>query len=83
MFLFRKIGVCFQESYPYKSPSVGFLTKIFHPNVDESSGSICLDVINQSWSPMYDLLNIFEQVTQFLKTNFLVFATTDVISESS
>lgn len=27
---------------------------------DERSGSVCLDVINQSWSPMYDLKNIFD-----------------------
>lgn len=26
----------------------------------ERSGSVCLDVINQTWSPMYDMLNIFE-----------------------
>lgn len=25
-----------------------------------SSGSVCLDVINQTWSPMYDMINIFE-----------------------
>jgi ubiquitin-conjugating enzyme E2 H len=24
------------------------------------SGSVCLDVINQTWSPMYEMINIFE-----------------------
>lgn len=24
------------------------------------SGSVCLDVINQTWSPMYEMVNIFD-----------------------
>ena len=27
--------------------------------MDEASGSVCLDVINQAWSPMFDLVNVF------------------------
>ena len=55
-----EVMVSFPEEYPWKSPSVGFRNSIYHPNIDLKSGSICLNVLNSNWSPIYTLSHIFD-----------------------
>lgn len=52
--------------YPFKSPSVGFVQNIMHPNVDFASGSICLDALNAKWSPCFTIRHVVESILPYL-----------------
>lgn len=54
-----KVHIHVSKDYPYTSPSVGFIDKIYHPNIDLSSGSVCLNTLNETWTPIYNLSHIY------------------------
>lgn len=55
----------FDEEYPNKAPSVKFVSKMFHPNV-YNSGELCLDILQNRWSPTYDVAAILTSVQSLL-----------------
>ncbi|ORX46430.1 ubiquitin-conjugating enzyme [Piromyces finnis] len=60
-----KLTLQFEEAYPTKPPKVQFVSKMFHPNV-YSNGNLCLDILQNRWSPSYDVAAILTSIQSLL-----------------
>lgn len=60
-----KLSLEFPNSYPYAAPIVKFVTPCFHPNVD-TGGNICLDILKDKWSALYDVRTILLSIQSLL-----------------
>ncbi|XP_024300960.1 deoxynucleotidyltransferase terminal-interacting protein 1 isoform X3 [Oncorhynchus tshawytscha] len=60
-----KLSLEFPSGYPYKAPRVKFITPCFHPNVDDQ-GFICLDILKDKWSALYDVRSILLSIQSLL-----------------
>lgn len=54
----------FEEQYPNKPPGVKFISQMFHPNV-YGTGELCLDILQNRWSPTYDVAAILTSIQRF------------------
>ncbi|KAH6801187.1 ubiquiting-conjugating enzyme 2 [Perilla frutescens var. hirtella] len=60
-----KLTLQFSEDYPNKPPTVRFVSRMFHPNI-YADGSICLDILQNQWSPIYDVAAILTSIQSLL-----------------
>merc|ERR1712070_426957 len=60
-----KLSFKFPTSYPYEAPQVTFSTPCFHPNVDQY-GNICLDILKEKWSAVYNTRTILISIQSLL-----------------
>ena len=60
-----KLEMKFSEEYPNKPPKVTMKTKVFHPNF-YANGDICIDILKDQWSPIYDIKSILTSIQSLL-----------------
>lgn len=60
-----KLSLSFPSRYPYTPPTVKFVTPCYHPNVD-THGNICLDILKEKWSALYDVRTILLSIQSLL-----------------
>lgn len=60
-----RLTLTFTDSYPNKPPTVRFVSRMFHPNI-YNNGELCLDILQNRWSPTYDVAAILTSVQSLL-----------------
>lgn len=52
--------------YPQQPPTATFKTRIFHPNVAEETGAVCLETLKRDWDPKLTLRDILVTISCLL-----------------
>jgi len=58
------------SDYPHSPPRGFFLTKIYHPNVDMSTGAICVNTLKKDWTPSVTLSHVLSVIRCLLIVPF-------------
>eukprot|EP00577_Skeletonema_sp_RCC1716_P016396 CAMPEP_0113435418 /NCGR_PEP_ID=MMETSP0013_2-20120614/36261_1 /TAXON_ID=2843 ORGANISM="Skeletonema costatum, Strain 1716" /NCGR_SAMPLE_ID=MMETSP0013_2 /ASSEMBLY_ACC=CAM_ASM_000158 /LENGTH=351 /DNA_ID=CAMNT_0000325783 /DNA_START=90 /DNA_END=1145 /DNA_ORIENTATION=+ /assembly_acc=CAM_ASM_000158 len=53
-----QLKLVLSTDFPSKPPRGYFLTKIYHPNVDPTTGAICVNTLKKDWTPTTSLSHV-------------------------
>eukprot|EP00891_Asterochloris_glomerata_P002173 jgi/Astpho2/2173/Aster-03165 len=68
-----KLSLKFPHDYPFKAPTVKFETLCWHPNVEDGTGTICLDILKarqiaaETWSAAYSVRTVLLSIQSLLE----------------
>ncbi|KAJ5358890.1 Ubiquitin-conjugating enzyme E2 [Penicillium cataractarum] len=54
------------EDYPNRPPKATFRTKIWHPNVEEHTGAVCVDTLKKDWQSNLTLRDVLVTISCLL-----------------
>eukprot|EP00695_Tsukubamonas_globosa_P000101 TRINITY_DN1080_c0_g1_i1.p1 TRINITY_DN1080_c0_g1~~TRINITY_DN1080_c0_g1_i1.p1 ORF type:complete len:152 (+),score=49.79 TRINITY_DN1080_c0_g1_i1:106-561(+) len=61
-----QLNVVIPPEYPFKPPTVNFITPIFHPNV-AADGKICMELLKaDSWAPTLTIAEVLKAIVSLL-----------------
>jgi len=62
-----KLDIQFSPDYPFKPPVIKFVTRMFHPNIDED-GSICVSLLKSDvWKPATKVVQVLGAIALLLE----------------
>ena len=61
-----KVKCTLPAKYPHEKPLIAFVTKVYHPNIDEN-GEACLPIFHNGWAPTTKLSAVFSSITELLQ----------------
>ena len=57
-----ELEIKFPEDYPISAPKITFISRVFHPNIHQESGEICLEVLKNDWRPYWTVQSIMRAI---------------------